>query len=923
MAGAPPPDAPADAADGPTLPLGRSGAVTEPDAPTVAVGPAPASAAPPAPGAGERIGAWRLQRELGRGGMGTVYLAERADGHFRQQAALKIVRGPQGADGVARFARERQILASLQHPGIARLLDGGATLRGQPYLVMEYVQGVPIDRWCSERGLDLSARLGLFVQVCRIVQFAHQRLIVHCDLKPSNVLVREDGTPVLLDFGIARALDHEPAAADADWFSPRYASPEQLRGEDVTVASDVYALGLILFELLTGRRARLDQADHTITRLGAAEVCPSALAAAVPWGGRLRGDLDAIVLRATAADPAMRYASVDLLAADVGRHLARRPVRARPPTPAYVALRLLQRRWPLFVAGAALAGVVAAFTAGLVAERDRALRAERDARLQAATAEQVSAYLVSVFDVSNPRSGHARDISARDVLDQGAARIGSDLQAAPAVRARMLDVLGTAYRHIGESARAAELLGQAVEGYLAAGVDQPLAAADALSQLAVVQANNHRSLAEAERTARRALALRERHAPPDSLPLADSLNTLGVVLEADDRLDEAESLLQRALSIRRELAGTGSMPVATTLHNLGLVADSRGDHAVAIERFEAALAIKRRIDGDRSSQVATTLQPLIGAYSGAGQYQRAADLAATNLDLSRELYGEDSDHVGTAENELGSALHDLGRYREAAGHYRNAIAILERVGSSAQRPLNNLASAYEDMGDYAAAEPLFRQSLDERRRTLDADAAPVLRAEYNLARLLVRRGQGLEEARTLLDGVLTGYVARYGADHVNTAKARWLDVEWQIRRGDFATARERYAVATALAAARADPFLRARAATAAADLARHDGDRAAEIAERRQALEALQARFGPAHPLVAERAIHLAAALADDGQAAAADALVEAHAARVRASFAPGAPVIGLLARWPDRGGRIGALRAPPAPRDAAGGADA
>lgn len=905
MASAPDPAPPAaEPADGPTVPLdarrAAEPAASAVDAPTLAVEPSRVSAVVAETlNPGERVGAWRLQRELGRGGMGTVHLAERADGHFQQQAALKIVRGPQGADGIARFARERQILASLEHPGIARLLDGGATRGGQPYLVMEYVPGVPIDRWCRERRLDLAARLVLFVQVCRVVQFAHQRLVVHCDLKPSNVLVRDDGAPVLLDFGIARVLDHEPAAVDAEWFSPRYASPEQLRGEAVTMASDVYALGLILFELLTGRRARLDQADHTITRLGAAEVCPSALAGDVPWGARLRGDLDAIVLRATAADPTLRYASVELLAADIGRYLGRRPVRARAPTPAYLALRLLQRRWPLFVAGAALAAVVAAFTAGLIAERDRAVRAEHEARLQAATAEQVSAYLVSVFDVANPRSGHARDISARDVLDQGAARIGGDLQAAPAVRARMLDVLGTAYRHIGESARAVELLDQAVTGYLAAGVDQPLAAADALSQLAVVQANNHRSLADAERTARRALDLRERYAAPESLPLADSLNTLGVVLQADDRLDEAESLLQRALVIRRELAGADSTLVATTLHNLGLVANARGDYAGAIEHFEAALSIKRRQDGERSSQFATTLQPLIAAYSGAGQLERAAALAEANLNLSRELYGEDSDHVGTAENEWGSTLHDLGRYREAAAHYRNAIAILERLGSSAQRPLNNLASAYEDMGDYAAAEPLFRRSLAERRRTLAADAAPVLRAEYNLARLLVRRGQGLDEARGLLDTVLTGYVARYGADHLNTAKARWLDVEWQIRRGDLAAARRSFAVADALGQARADPLLGARAATLAADLAAGAGDRAAEIVQRRAAFDVLRGRLGAAHPQVAELAIRLAAALADDGQAAAALALVDAHAAQVRATFAEEAPVRRLLARWP------------------------
>ena len=253
---------------------------------------------------GDRLGAWRLVRRLAKGGMGAVYLAERADGHFEQRAAIKLIRGVPSAEMLVHFTRERQILATLQHPNIARLLDGGATPAGQPYLVMEYVEGEPIDAYCKAHALPLDARLALFEEVCAAVQFAHQRLIVHCDLKPSNVLVRADGTPVLLDFGIAQALDRRrgPSSVEAGYFTPGYASPEQLRGEAVATATDVYSLGLILFELIAGRKARIDTADHTVTLLGEAAVRPSELAVDVPWRGRLAGDLDAIVLRATAAE---------------------------------------------------------------------------------------------------------------------------------------------------------------------------------------------------------------------------------------------------------------------------------------------------------------------------------------------------------------------------------------------------------------------------------------------------------------------------------------------------------------------------------------------------------------------------------------------------------------------------------------------
>ncbi|HEX7769767.1 MAG TPA: serine/threonine-protein kinase, partial [Dokdonella sp.] len=331
---------------------------------------------------GDEIGAWRLLRRIASGGMGAVYLAERADGHFEQVAAVKLIRGIANADTFTLFARERQILATLQHPNIARLLDGGATPGGQPYLVMEYVEGAPIDRYCDEQGLGLRERLDLFRAVCAAVQFAHQRLIVHCDLKPSNVLVRADGTPVLLDFGIARALDRPRIAeiGDAHYFTPGYASPEQLREASVTTASDVYALGLVLFELVTGRKARMDTADHTVSMLARAQVRPSQLVADVPWRNRIAGDLDAIVLRATADQPAERYASAQVLADDIARFLGHRPVLARAQTLRYRLARLLRRRWPLALAGAAAMLLVAAFTWRLAVEGERARAAEQEAR---------------------------------------------------------------------------------------------------------------------------------------------------------------------------------------------------------------------------------------------------------------------------------------------------------------------------------------------------------------------------------------------------------------------------------------------------------------------------------------------------------------------------------------------------------------
>jgi serine/threonine-protein kinase len=856
-------------------------------------------------GAGDPLGAWRLLRRLGSGGMGAVHLAERADGHFEQVAAVKLIRGVADADTFALFARERQILATLQHPGIARLLDGGATPGGQPYLVMEYVEGVPIDEYCSQRRLDLSARLELFRVVCAAVQFAHQRLIVHCDLKPSNVLVKADGMPVLLDFGIARALDRPRMAeerADARYFTPGYASPEQLRGESLTTASDVYALGLILFELVTGRKARLDAADRTITRLGRAEVRPSELANDVPWRGRVAGDLDAIVLRATAEEPARRYAAAQALADDVQRLLEHRPVLARPQTLRYRTVRLLRRRWPVALAAALALLLLAGFTWRLAVEGERARSAEREAKRQAATAERVSDFLVSVFDVSNPRlnSGH-RDISARDVLDEGAARIDRELTGTPQVKAHLLDVLATAYRHLGQPKESVALFRKAIDLYLDPGVDEPMKAAEASSQLAVVYANNAFPNADAEAAARRALALRTAHAPDDKAALADSWNTLGLVFEGQDRYDEAEAALRKGLDLRRSLGADGAgNQVSASLHNLGLVAAKRGDYMHALDYYRQSLGLKRVQYGEHHPDYQITLQGYARALSDSGKPDQAIALFERNLALCRELYGEHSSKLAEAHNVLAYSLHDLGRFAQAIEHYREAMRIHAEVSGEDSAayavPLNNLAYAYEDIGDAASAIPLYERSLATRRKTLPDDGAPVLRARYNLARALNGAGR-LDAAKLQLELALGGMRAHFGEDDANTAKCELLLADWQLRMQQTDAAARTLSVLQK-SRARFTPLMLARRDSVAAAIAAAQGDRASAIEHRRSAFETMRAKLGAQHPSVAEFALAYAAALSDSGREADARATVAPLRAMIESTFVADAPIRAELARW-------------------------
>ncbi|MBX3690719.1 serine/threonine-protein kinase [Dokdonella sp.] len=856
-------------------------------------------------GVGDVLGAWRLVDELGVGGMGAVYLAERADGHFDQRAAIKLIRGIPSPETFVHFARERQILATLQHPNIARLLDGGATPGGQPYFVMEHVDGVPIDRYCREQALGLAARLALFIDVCKAVEFAHSRFIVHCDLKPSNVLVRADGVPILLDFGVARALDagatvEEQRAASA-WVTPRYASPEQLRRETVSTASDVYSLGLILFELIACRRARLDADDHTITLLGQAIARPSALARDVPWAGRLRGDLDAIVQRATAHAAEARYVSARALADDIERHRAHRPVLARPQTVSYRASRLLRRRWPVAAVAMLLIALAGMFTWRLAAERDRALVAEREATVQANTAAQVSEFLVSVFNVSNPKLRQRRDLSARDVLDEGAKRIENELGDAPRVKAHLLDVLGNAYRSIGEPARTVELFRQAIALHLDPRVDDPLAAAATLSQLAVVYSNNKFPASEAEAAARESLRLREAHAAPDSLDMADALNTLGIILEQGGHADQAEPLLRRSLAIRTRELGADSLNVASTLHNLGLVASSRGDNAGAVELYRQALAIKRARVGEHHPEYQSSLDNYANALGQVGRHDEALAILRENVTLAHELYGDASEHLAVGYNELGSQLHDLGRFADAAVEYREALAVHGRMEGDGQRnasralPLNNLASAYEDMGDLVAALPLFRESLALRLRTQDPDSSIVLRAEYNLARAATKAGRH-DEAAGPLEHVLAEYRRRFGEANFQTAKAEAVAIEGLLGR-------QRLGEAQALRAAMAEPASEHRTwrlllARTDARLALARSDTAAARNAAREAWELSRAQWGESHPLIVEAGVLYATALARSGEADEARELVAQLRPIADAAFVEGAPLRSRLDTW-------------------------
>lgn len=782
---------------------------------------------------GDTLGAWTLCAELGEGGMGRVFLAERSDGHYRQRVAIKLLRALRSEHATAQLAHERQILASLSHPHIARLLDGGTTPGGQPYLVMEHVDGQRIDQHCEQRQLGLAARLTLFQMVCDAVAYSHRELVLHCDIKPGNVLVDGDGRARLLDFGIARLQG--PAEPALQAFTPRYASPEQQAGGHTSVASDVYGLGRLLETLLAPLGAPAGQ------RRSAREV---------EWR--------AVIGRATADDPAARYPSVAELQADLRRFLAHLPLRAMPPGWRYRSAKLLRRRWHWVLTGSGVLALSLGFAWSLAQQRDRALQAEQIAREEAATTQQVADLLTGLFEDADPQRAGRPDLSAAAVVDQGRQRILRDLGDRPALQADMLAVLAKVYENMGRPRTAIELWEQAgtLEAQLAAsappsGPDDlapPRLArqARALSQLAMVLSNHHEA-AKAEAPARQALALQEAQGTP--LGRADALNTLGWVLSRTGAYAESRQRLEAALALRRQHLPPDDRAIAVTLHNLALMEQAEGHLEAAEQRFREVLALKQRQLNADDPSLMNTRQSLGTLLARLQRFDEALPLLTQLLAQRQRIYGADSIQTNVTRSELAGVLQDAGRTAEALPHYREVLRVTEAQqgpeSGSAGVNHNNLATALEDAGD-PAAETHYRRSLAIREAQQPPQPTAVARTQANLGRWLLRAGRA-GEARALLQAANTTRHSHLPPSHPERLDGLLSLVELELEDGPTAAAQ---AHLDEVSPHQADlrPDLRAHWLHLRGRLARRQGQAAEGLALLRQAQALMARRLHAHHP---------------------------------------------------------------------------
>ena len=830
-------------------------------------------------GAGSIVGRYRLVDEIGRGGMGTVWLAERADGHFEQRVALKLIkRGMDSEEILARFLRERQILARLAHPNIARLLDGGVSDDGRPYFVMEHVAGVPITRWCDEQRHSIEDRLRLFGTVCRAVQFAHRNLIVHRDLKPSNVLVAGNGEVKLLDFGVAKLLSEElseepalTAVSSSGPMTPEYASPEQLTGQPVTTASDVYQLGVLFYELLAGQRpyrfegrdrremervvrevepARPSSAVRTIARLtrrnGQTEtiepVDVSVRRGITPerLRRRLRGDLDAIALRALRKEPEQRQPSAEALADDVDRHLAYLPLVYGGGGWTYGAGKFL-RRYRLRIAALALLVVASAGFGALYVSR---IRAERDrARREVAKTTEITAVLRRVFRGWNPDAADRDKVSAEALLSDAVRRARIELASEPEVLAATLSLLGDMQSAVGQRATADTVLSQALVMQQAS-IASPNDLAATLGRRGWLLQEWGR-FAEAESSLRAALAMYDAMPGEERQEAAEVRHGLALVLRQLHRYPEAESLYREILRkvparhelLRSEIAGE----LAYTLF-------LQARYPEAVELLRPALALQLRHFGVMNRSTLYLMRELGSALRGPETLAEAEALAREAFAASRTLYG--ANHMETIS--IGIAL----------------AVLLERKG------------------DFVAADSVARQTVPSTGRSyIQADLPALsLRTLGSITLVLGRRA----ESETVLRRALADLRGANGDEHPDKGDLLNRLAFILLSRGaPDADAVYAQAVAFDRAKPSAGPYFVTDGYEYLGWAARRKGDLVLAEALYRRALTLYEKELPVGHPYRAQTVTGLGQTLLDAGQRAEAERYLEAGLAQWRATRPP------------------------------------
>jgi serine/threonine protein kinase/tetratricopeptide (TPR) repeat protein len=746
---------------------------------------------------GTTFGPYRVLQRIGEGGFGAVYRA-RQERPVRRTVALKIIKlGMDTKEVIARFEAERQALAMMDHPHIARVFDAGATDSGRPYFVMELVEGVPVTVYCDQNKLGLEDRLELLMLVCEAVQHAHQKGIIHRDLKPSNVLVAGNGThvPKVIDFGIAKATrtrltEHTLYTISGQLVgTPAYMSPEQAEtGEtDIDTRSDIYSLGVLLYELLAGTTPFDAQ---TFERLGYPEIqriireteppTPSTRASGLgedlaEVAGRrrldpaslprlLRGDLDWIVMKALEKDRRLRYPTASDLAGDIGRYLRYEPAMASPPRAAYRMRKFVRRHRLGVTAGAVVAFALLVAVGGMTWGLARALRAEVKALSDAERATQVSDLLVGLFGASDPIRTDGNSITAREILDQGAEKIRNDRELQPLVRAQLIQTIGNTYRSLALWNEARSMLEEALAIYRAELGDNDERVGEALHHLAWInlQAGDR---VTARRQLELAIEIYERTNDPDDAAVGFVRYFLANVLRDAGEHQAARTLYERVLKSQEDFYGGDNINVGWTLTNFGELLEVTGEYEAARAMHERALRILETSYGPDNVAVTYVLTDLAKVFMHLGEFERARPLYERNLAIRERAYGPDHPHTGWALMGLGRLLMRTGEYERAQELLERSLAVFDAADRTSRvYTINSYGPLLVLLGDFERAAQLYELSLQILEEHFEPNHLELAKTLHGLAALHRQQGR-YDLAEPLLERALAIRRAKLPPDH--------------------------------------------------------------------------------------------------------------------------------------------------------------
>lgn len=721
---------------------------------------------------GKRIGSYKVKEKIGQGGMGAVYLAERTEGDFKHRVAIKLIdRSNATAENLDRFKQEKRILASLNHPGIAQLFDGGITDDGMPYIIMEYVNGTPITDYCDQNNCSISEKIELYIEVLKAVRNAHENLIIHSDLKPDNILIDESGNVKILDFGISKLLKSKGESASATTYNgsaltPRYAAPEQIQDQNVTTATDIYSLGLVLYRLLTKKNAIHfdDRSRESVKKaiLHKNIEHPSVKAEEQKLKTALRGDLDSIVLKAIQKEPAQRYRNANDFIGDLQKYLNHFPVSARPNSLMYRGTKFYKRH----KGGTTLVAAALIVIVGLTIFYTQQIKKERNqAQIEAAKSQEITSFVIGLLEENYPENSQGDTVTVRQILDKSVFEIES-LNKSPDIKAKMQQVIGHAYNSVGEPRKAKPLLTNAI------------------------------SILESEQV--------------QNTDLAHTYNVAGIIFRDLGELDSSQTYLERSISTFRSLAKTSVPEYPKALKNLAYVMRIRSDYESALNYLEEALKIEQQLYGETDINIAETIYILasvnryMGNYEHALEYQKRSlemvqantngphpgiianlsNIAVLNniledneaakssyikaLNMAIDLYGPDHTEVATISANLSSIYTYEGKFDSARVLSKRALEISKKAVGTDHPRYGNYVTNYAKMffykGDYSKADSLYRKALNIFRQNYSPQHPEIAAALHNVAKVSVKRN-ALDEAINLLENALEIRRSNFENDH--------------------------------------------------------------------------------------------------------------------------------------------------------------